>query len=421
VGAVGASPNQKLRRRARWSRNPEDLRVARVEELEKALTESGTLDEVDDEADADDGWRARAESVAEDEPRDMSGFLMKKTGAMSGQKRRYFVLSGGTLLWYKSEKDRSPTGFVHLSECFSITEHSAGMIGASSRIPDAESGCVFVVKAAKEYILWADDESERDKWVRALRHNRMFPPLAVLAGAQSARLQSSRSNPSSMRQDDDAMPDRRASTESDTRAVLSEPPEVKKAAKRSMLGNLALRAEKKMASRAVTSDLGKKLLREYCLPETFVLLQALRDLASVDPTMPPKAGAKIEDTILRMAVKVVLIHQHGRLAGADFNPMINLVDDICVDVVRKFDATREPPFADEEDPMHRRMGEQMRLLNAGVGRMLEGHVSAKNIGALGEVIQYLGSPENMRRFVNDSQCQAPLSKIVSGLRNIYGL
>ena len=67
-----------------------------------------------------------------------------------------------------------------------------------------------------------------------------------------------------------------------------------------MLSNLAFKAEKKMVGRAVTSDLGKKLLREYCLPETFILLQAMRDMASLDPAMPPKHGAKIEDTILKM-------------------------------------------------------------------------------------------------------------------------
>ena len=38
-----------------------------------------------------------------------------------------------------------------------------------------------------------------------------------------------------------------------------------------------------MAGRAVTSDLGKKLLREYCLPETFVLLQARRGSSENSP------------------------------------------------------------------------------------------------------------------------------------------
>ena len=73
-----------------------------------------------------------------------------------------------------------------------------------------------------------------------------------------------------------------------------------------MLGSLALRAEKRMVGRAVTSDLGKKLLREYCLPETFVMLEALRELASKDPTLPPRTGQQIENTILKMAVKVAL-------------------------------------------------------------------------------------------------------------------
>lgn len=40
------------------------------------------------------------------------------------------------------------------------------------------------------------------------------------------------------------------------------------------------------------------------LPETFIMLEALRELACKDPSLPPKTGNQIENTILKMAVKV---------------------------------------------------------------------------------------------------------------------
>ena len=131
-----------------------------------------------------------------------------------------------------------------------------------------------------------------------------------------------------------------------------------------MLSSLALRVEKRMIGRAVTTDLGKKLLKEYVqvsrqgspssqaaqqpssqaakqpkqpssqaakrpltlpLPfpslqdETFIILQAMRGLASLDPRNPPKYGAKVEETILKTAVKVVLLYQHQRINARDFD------------------------------------------------------------------------------------------------------
>ena len=197
----------KARRRARWSRDPTAQRIARVQEWELQLTASNALDADDD--DDDDGgssspWRSRAESVAEDEPRDTSGFLLKKSGAFSGTKRRFFVLAGGTLLWYKSESDRSPAGYLHLAEAFAISEASAARPLSAARMAagrmaagraervgsgsvrssdsSADADAMFVIKAHKEYTLWAEDESE----VRAT------PPVRACAPREHARLASAR-------------------------------------------------------------------------------------------------------------------------------------------------------------------------------------------------------------------------------------
>ena len=320
--------------------------------LEKALDDAHVLDADDDddddlpvrprlpegvpEADERSSWRdstcsytsartsevgsTRPSDVTLDEPMERSGFLLKRSGVFSQLNRRFFVLKEGTLLWYKTERDAAPAGFCHLCEARSITQHPqpqgeragsvklekasktddlGGLRRTSSEVapkPDgkaaakagkADGSAALMVRALKDYVLHADDASERDKWLRALTHNRHYPPLAGLAPpTQSVML-----TPSG-KQADGA----HAAGGGASKAQA-------KAEKRSMLSNLAFKAEKKMVGRAVTSDLGKKLLREYCLPETFTLLQALRDMASLDPAVPPKHGARIEDTILKMCAR----------------------------------------------------------------------------------------------------------------------
>jgi len=364
----------------------------------------------------------------------LSGFLTKRTGTFSQHKRRFFVLREGTLLWYKTERDVTPTGFCHLSEAASICEHprpsqprratskealnappaqgaplsppssqkaaadeldSASSLASSVEPPlvrtssEHARGAALAIHARKDYVLWADDSSERDKWLRALRHNATFPPLPGLAPP----------------------------TPSGGTAMGKETKE-----KHSLLSSLVLGAEKKMIGRAVTTDLGKKLLREYCLPETFSVLQAMRDMASLDPAMPPRYGAFIEDTMLKMAVKVMLLYQHGRIGTRDFDAAVSLVDRLAVDLVAKYDATITPPdYCDLRDPEHRQLATVFTAINAELKLLLKDHMSEKNLSALSQVVSYLGSPASMSRFTGEPACFEELGKMVAGLRKMYQL
>lgn len=182
----------------------------------------------------------------------------------------------------------------------------------------------------------------------------------------------------------------------------------------------AFKAEKKLVANAVTSDVGKKLLREYCLPETFTLLQAMRDMASLDPLVPPKHGAKIEDTLLRLAVKIMLLYQHGRLSEHDFEPATRLVDRLAVDFVRKYDAATSPPdYIDAHDPGHEQLSTVFTALQAALRVLLTPHMSEKNVHALAEVLGYFGDPESMARFTSEPGCLAELGKMAECLRKMY--
>ena len=55
------------------------------------------------------------------------------------------------------------------------------------------------------------------------------------------------------------------------------------------------------------------------------------------------------------SVKVALLYQHSLLVPRDFDPVIFLVDDMCVAIVRKFDVTRNKPYTDLLDPDHKQV------------------------------------------------------------------
>ena len=321
--ASESSVDMKARQGRRWSLNPTQMRVAQIDRLEKQLEakreEYGRTSAAEAHAysaASEDSWVDRNSEdnceVAEDEPLDIDGFLLKKSGGFSGTKRRYFVLKGGTLLWYKSEKDGSAAGYVHLADCIAISEYSGrANVGGFARSPgemrrdSTQTGCSFIIKTTKEILLTADDEMERDRWLRSLRHNQGLPQLAALVGAVAASTKKSKRAVS--------VEDLEGEEEIDATAIADAPvPAASKSSKMSlgslkgslgsmkgstkrMLSNIALSVEKNMAGRAVTSDLGKKLLREYCQPETITLLQAMRGLASADPRVPPKQGQLIEE------------------------------------------------------------------------------------------------------------------------------
>ena len=83
--------------------------------------------------------------------------------------------------------------------------------------------------------------------------------------------------------------------------------------------------------------------------------------------MPRKHGRTHGDTLCALhfrSLQVVLLHQHGRLAPRDFDPAVALVDQLAVLFVQKYDSVSAPPYIDEDDPEHLRMGTYLKALNA---------------------------------------------------------
>lgn len=255
--SVDRSTAREQRRAARWSRTRNEGRVAQVDALERQLNES--MCELEDDMDEEGGGSPGGKGDGEME---MSGFLVKKTGTFSNYKRRFFVLRGGTLLWYKSEKDTTPTGFAHLADA----------TVAEARSSTKEGYHFSLSSQGKTYALQTDDASDRDRWLRALRHNKSVPAVegCVTAGtletphigrhdsvggwlrgrrARLRRLSSSRLRASSMDSERASgiagQPGANSWQKAAAAAKAAEAPDKKKT-KHSLLSSLTLRIEKRM-------------------------------------------------------------------------------------------------------------------------------------------------------------------------------
>ncbi|KAL1511686.1 hypothetical protein AB1Y20_004976 [Prymnesium parvum] len=332
---------------------------------------------------------APSSAPSADEAAERSGFLSKKSGVLSGLRRRFFVLREGTLLWFRTERDETPLGYAHLNACVILDPPSAA---ADDRL----RGYPFTLRGHKDYVLVAADFADRVAWLRALRHNMHLPPLAGLDGAPSSRSERSPSGAAAA-----------ASS-----ATLK---------RRTRLGQIALRAEDYMVTRAITSEVGKKVLREYCIPETFQLLDALRELVAKDAALPPKSGAQIENTILRVAVKLALLFQHKLLTARHFDQLVTLADSLCIDFVRKHDALRGSMQEDVYDPDHAHLAAQVLQLEDELVALLAERSSPKHLALIRNVTRYFGDRSNITRLTREEHFKNELAVLAGCLRGLYGL
>ena len=118
------------------------------------------LDYVEDDEEIDE--TALAEQT-------LSGWLTKRSGPFNVTRRRFFIITEGTLSWHKNERDLATAlGAITLRDC---------------TIADPDDGsCVVAIKAPeKNYELEADDPAACGEWVSALHHlQRAAAALAAL-------------------------------------------------------------------------------------------------------------------------------------------------------------------------------------------------------------------------------------------------
>lgn len=101
-----------------------------------------------------------------------AGYMQKRGKKRKGWRRRYFVLTPGVLSYYKREKDASPSGVIHLSQC---QLKDVMMKGGK------ESFCfeLYHLGTLRSYILRCMSSFEKMFWMHDLFHE-VTPPEKVL-------------------------------------------------------------------------------------------------------------------------------------------------------------------------------------------------------------------------------------------------
>lgn len=81
--------------------------------------------------------------------------------------------------------------------------------------------------------------------------------------------------------------------------------------------------KKNLAGKVATSGAGKKLLEEFMGKEGKTLLKQLRDLITLQDG---KSKAKeIEDNIIKLGVKVLLLHKNHDIAEAELRKPVDFI------------------------------------------------------------------------------------------------
>ncbi|XP_055098801.1 pleckstrin homology domain-containing family H member 2 [Symphalangus syndactylus] len=93
------------------------------------------------------------------EPLEKSGYLLKMSGKVKSWKRRWFVLKGGELLYYKSPSDviRKPQGHIELSA-------SCGILRGDNK------QTVQLITEKHTYYLTADSPNILEEWIKVLQN-----------------------------------------------------------------------------------------------------------------------------------------------------------------------------------------------------------------------------------------------------------
>jgi len=106
-------------------------------------------------------------SVASLEPHDKDGFLTKQGGAIKTWKKRWFVLKGSKLWYFKSRTDLSAKGFIELEATTLDRDESANNKKKKTMFSIQARG----LKGRRVFMMYPETQQEAQEWIEAIRRN----------------------------------------------------------------------------------------------------------------------------------------------------------------------------------------------------------------------------------------------------------
>lgn len=97
-------------------------------------------------------------SVASLQPADKDGWMTKQGGSYKSWKKRWFVLKGAQLFYFKTKKDTDLTGVINLTKESNV-----------KRSDDKKKKYCFMVHTTKrDYLMYPDSLSDQESWMKAI-------------------------------------------------------------------------------------------------------------------------------------------------------------------------------------------------------------------------------------------------------------
>lgn len=107
-------------------------------------------------------------SVASLNPADKEGFLTKQGGSIKTWKRRWFVLKGKKLVYFKSRNDTEATGIIELEQDSFVKAEQ-----------DKKRKFMFSVGTSRRvFFIVADNEKDMNSWIESIKRNIDGTPVA---------------------------------------------------------------------------------------------------------------------------------------------------------------------------------------------------------------------------------------------------
>ncbi|KAL1507911.1 hypothetical protein AB1Y20_007516 [Prymnesium parvum] len=308
-------------------------------------------------------------------PSPLDGWHTKSgRGPFARSTRRYFRLHDGILSWYVSPSSAAAQNSLKLSEC---------------RVSAADGNKLKLQAPEKLYTLLVDDAATCNRWLAALlAHSRVVSsaPLPQKVGGT---------------------------------------------------GGTPLKLQKAVLSRAATSAIGKRYLLSRSAEGTVELIQAVKRLVTL---LAPSLGVtgereasrladQMENAILSVAVKVVLLYKHRRIAMADLGPLFGRVDAVCYQLALLHDTLSQGKDIEtswEDQKLKHwltRVAGGVSAVDAELSLLIGSHLSSKSNGdflaACRPLLLLLGDSARLRDLLLSERYRSAIAKLASSMNRLY--
>eukprot|EP01126_Amoeba_proteus_P010581 TRINITY_DN1413_c0_g1_i11.p1 TRINITY_DN1413_c0_g1~~TRINITY_DN1413_c0_g1_i11.p1 ORF type:complete len:186 (+),score=35.69 TRINITY_DN1413_c0_g1_i11:452-1009(+) len=176
-----------------------------------------------------------------------------------------------------------------------------------------------------------------------------------------------------------------------------------------------MRLRKNVASKAVNSTAGKKIIKESVNEETATLIGALKTLVE-NSTGDKKKSEELEANMVKLAVKAYLLVENKSLRGSDFLQADKPLREAFNRLGRIFNgrfAGKAPKEAICE--ALKKVAHDLKQAQTIITELMLPHLQTKNLYRLNSIFDTVGSYEFLERVFFEDKNETDLQKLIDAM------